>query len=134
MRPRYLIYPNKQFLASMFFKIILAYNILQWMKSSFKCSRMCWKYFTCETRSYIDKIVGYGLAYILSELILLQLMVLGNNEPHQLYVKVNGSEWAHRCLVSTCVGHGKIMWSWSYKLIKTSFGLPDLHTILFFVR
>ena len=31
----------------------------------------CWKYFTCEIRSHIDKIVGCRLAYILVELILL---------------------------------------------------------------
>ena len=35
------------------------------------CDEECWKYFTCETRFYIAKIVGCGLAYILGELILL---------------------------------------------------------------
>ena len=35
------------------------------------CEGECWKYFTCETRFHIDKIVGCRLAYILVELILL---------------------------------------------------------------
>ena len=35
------------------------------------CEGECWKYFTCETRSHIDKIVGCWVIYILHELIFL---------------------------------------------------------------
>ena len=35
------------------------------------CEEECWRYFTCETRFHIDKIVGCELEYILGELILL---------------------------------------------------------------
>ena len=50
---------------------------------------ICWKYFTCEARSHIDKIVNCQLEYILGELILLPPYGLGNNEPHKVYVQVN---------------------------------------------
>ena len=39
--------------------------------NSYLARVLCWKHFTCETRSHIDKIMGCGHAHILGELILL---------------------------------------------------------------
>ena len=48
--------PHNEKVNSLIFSSILSY---------------CWKYFTCEMKFYIDKIVSYGLTYILNELILM---------------------------------------------------------------
>ena len=64
------------------------------------CEGECWKYFICETRSHIDKIVGCGLAYIFGELIHLLLYGFENNEPHKVYVQVNAFDpWVVDCMI-----------------------------------
>ena len=80
------------------------------------CEGKCWKYFTCETRSHINKIVGCGLAYILGELILLLLYNFGKQWTSPSVCASQRSwhvrlwAWAYECPVSTRVSHGEIMW------------------------
>ena len=44
------------------------------------CEREYWKYFICETRLHIDKILDCRLVYILGGLILILPYVFGNNK------------------------------------------------------
>ena len=88
------------------------------------CCKIVWysydhdvqKYFTCETRSHIDKIVGCRLAYIFDKLILLLPYGFGkqwtssNICTSQRTWPVDLWAWAHECPVSTRVGYGEIMW------------------------
>ena len=75
-----------------------------------------WKYFICEIRSYINKIVGYELVYILVGLIFLLPYSFGKQWT-SLSVCASKRSWpvslwarAHRCPVSTRVSHNEIMW------------------------
>ena len=80
------------------------------------CEGECWKYFTCETRFHINKIVGRWLAYILGGLIFLLPYGFGKQWTSPS-VCASQRSWpvglwarAHGCPVSTRVSHGEIMW------------------------
>ena len=88
------------------------FNFSMWDKSS----QHCWKYFTCETRSHIDKIVACWFAHISVVLIFILPYGFGKQwtSPStcasQHIWPVDLWAQAHRCPVSTRVDHGEITW------------------------